>query len=363
MSDSKAADPTSPADPPAPAPAPTTESSTDTPLAAEATSTSAPLQAQPSTDESASSDADADADSALGSEYDPSTYTASLTSSITAYQHEHGRRYHAYQAGRYVLPNDEQEQERMDLQYHAIRLAFADALAFAPIGEKPAAILDVGTGTGIWAVDAADKYPDASVVGTDLSPIQPQWIPPNVKFEVDDAEQAWTFPENHFDLVHTRIMNGSLRDWAGFMKQAFRHVKPGGWVESQELSVDARSDDGSLTEESHIHQWCLRQEKAFSTINASLLMSGEKLRDWMIDAGFVNVTVREFKIPIGTWPADPKLRETGAFQLVAMLDGIQGLTIAAWCNFLGWSEEEVEVELAKVRAEWRSRKIHSYWPL
>lgn len=63
-------------------------------------------------------------------------------------------------------------------------------------------------------------------------------IPPNVKvristskkvnrlipfqFEVDDAEQTWTYPENHFDLIHTRIMSGSLRNWEKFFETSFR---------------------------------------------------------------------------------------------------------------------------------------------
>jgi methylase of polypeptide subunit release factors len=34
-------------------------------------------------------------------------------------------------------------------------------------------VLDFATGTGMWAIDFADKYPAASVIGTDLSPIQP----------------------------------------------------------------------------------------------------------------------------------------------------------------------------------------------
>lgn len=45
----------------------------------------------------------------------------------------------------------------------------------APIGEKPARILDVGTGTGIWAIEIGDDYPDAEIIGTDLSPTQPSW--------------------------------------------------------------------------------------------------------------------------------------------------------------------------------------------
>lgn len=40
--------------------------------------------------------------------------TASVTSSIYAYEQENGRTYHAYKAGKYVMPNDDGEQERMD---------------------------------------------------------------------------------------------------------------------------------------------------------------------------------------------------------------------------------------------------------
>lgn len=343
---------------------PTEETAAEsTPNAAEATETSGPLQAQQysSTDDTSSDTGD----SAIGSEgeYDPSNYTASLTSSITSYRFQHGRRYHAYQDGRYDLPNDEQEQERMDLQYHALRLAYGDKLLFAPIGDNPTAVLDIGTGTGIWAIDAGEAYPEAQIIGTDLSPIQPPWVPPNVKFEVDDAEMEWTFPENHFDLVHTRIMNAFLQNWERFFEQSFKHLRPGGWVECQELSVDVKSDDNSLPEDGYIRNWCLNEEEAWKKIGLSVVLTGEQLRSWMEKAGFVNVTIRNFKIPIGQWPADPLLRETGAFQLVAMLEGLQGLTIGPWVRHLGWVEEEVEVFIAKVRSEWRSKKVHSYFPL
>jgi methylase of polypeptide subunit release factors len=38
----------------------------------------------------------------------------------------------------------------------------------APIGKNPQRILDVGTGTGIWAIDMANRYPSAEVLGIDL---------------------------------------------------------------------------------------------------------------------------------------------------------------------------------------------------
>lgn len=158
--------------------------------------------------------------------------TESLRSSIFAYEEEHGRTYHAYHAGKYVVPNDQGEQDRMDLHYHSMRLSIQNKIFHAPL-TAPTGILDVGTGTGIWAMDAADDFPAAEVIGFDLSPIQPSYVPPNLQFEVLDAEEDWSYGENRFNLVHTRYMNGfGLKSWPHFYKEAFTCLKPGGWVSS-----------------------------------------------------------------------------------------------------------------------------------
>lgn len=60
-----------------------------------------------------------------------------------------------------------------------------------PKDQKIHRVLDVGTGTGIWAIDYADEHPEVHVYGVDLSPIQPASVPPNVTFEVDDLEEPW----------------------------------------------------------------------------------------------------------------------------------------------------------------------------
>ena len=56
-----------------------------------------------------------------------------------------------------------------------IRISLGNKLHLAPIDDKPGKILDVGTGTGIWAIEMGDDYPSAEVIGTDLSPTQPSW--------------------------------------------------------------------------------------------------------------------------------------------------------------------------------------------
>ena len=53
-------------------------------------------------------------------------------------------------------PNDEEEQDRMDLVHHIYSLLLDGKLYLAPVGKTPQRILDLGTGTGIWAMDAAE---------------------------------------------------------------------------------------------------------------------------------------------------------------------------------------------------------------
>jgi ubiquinone/menaquinone biosynthesis C-methylase UbiE len=62
-------------------------------------------------------------------------------------------------------------------------------LYLAPLSalKPPRKILDIATGTGDWAIQMGDLFPEATVIGTDLSPIQPKDVPPNVYFYVEDS--------------------------------------------------------------------------------------------------------------------------------------------------------------------------------
>lgn len=69
------------------------------------------------------------------------------------YPEKHGRRYHAYHEGRYLLPNDEEENERLDIVHAMTMFIMENKLYLAPIGENPQRVLDLCTGTGIWAME------------------------------------------------------------------------------------------------------------------------------------------------------------------------------------------------------------------
>lgn len=82
-------------------------------------------------------------------------------------------------------------------------------------------------------------------------------------------------------------------------------------MECQEPSVAVKSDDDTLPEGSHILRWCGNEEAAWNQLGPSMDVKGEQIKSWMEKAGLTNITAGEFKTPIGTWHADPKLSEIG----------------------------------------------------
>lgn len=199
-------------------------------------------------------------------------------------------------------------------------------LYLAPIGNSPQKILDLGTGTGIWAIDMADRFPSARVIGNDLSPIQPQWVPPNCFFEVDDITKPWTHSRDTFDFIHGRGLHGSIYNWPGLYKEAYAALKPGGWLESVEYAVKFFADgpDGQPlpdNPESAIFQWCKLGNEATEKTGRPFAITDDLVR-WQKEAGFINVTEKMYKVPCGPWAKDPKMKDIGRYNLLNMVQAI-----------------------------------------
>lgn len=67
-----------------------------------------------------------------------------------------------------------------------------------------------------------DEYPGAEILGVDLSPIQPLWVPPNVRFMVDDVESTWLHKSDHFDFVHARHTSVAIKNMPKLLSEAYR---------------------------------------------------------------------------------------------------------------------------------------------
>lgn len=291
---------------------------------------------------------------------DLASSTTSLISRELLFEKRNGRTYHGFKSEQgYVLPNDEPEKDRLDMQFWAIHDAFGEKYFFAPINEHPQDILDVGTGTGLWVVDVADMYPSAKVTGTDLSPIQPAWVPPNAIFELHDCTQyPWDFSKK-FDFIHTQLLNAfAVKDWESFYRECMCNLKPGGWVESHEFDLMVRTDDDSLPKDSAIvkwlHQWDIGAGGGFR-------MDSQKLAGAMKKVGFVDIVVKEFRLPIGVW--DKEHLNGGILNLTAMTEHIDGLSTRIYLEKLGMTAQEMKAQTDPVVKEWRRRSVHTYWPM
>ncbi|KAG6074960.1 hypothetical protein E4U16_003677 [Claviceps sp. LM84 group G4] len=204
----------------------------------------------------------------------------------------------------------------------------------------------------------ADQNPNASVVGTDLSPCQPQWVPPNLRFEIDDAGLDWTWDADHFDFIHMRYLLGGIEDWKGLLKEAYKCCAPGGWVESVELDCEFRSDDGTTELEPVLASAGDLFRKAGEVLNRPFFLQ-EIQRQAFDDAGFVDKKVVRYKIPIGPWPKDSRLAEVGRFLAAALDNDLQGYTQMLWQS-LQKPADEYPVWLATLRKAIRNPNVHSY---
>lgn len=177
-----------------------------------------------------------------------------------------------------------------------------------------------------------------------------------------------------------------MPDWYKLFENAYRTLKPGGWLESVDFNAIAESDDGTVTEKTALYQWGhIFQEgirKAGSSASFSVVKEGLQ-RKAMEAAGFINIEEKPLKVnsnsipycqcfslslfinnwyqlPISEWPVDPTLREIGLYTRVAMQNDIEGL-MGFPAAQLGWNKAQIMVYAAHVRKELQELKIHAFY--
>jgi len=95
-----------------------------------------------------------------------------------------------------------------------------------------------------------------------------------------------------------------------------------------------RSEDGSIPEGSAIQRWT----GLFDDIGDKLgitFRAAESAYPAITEAGFINVTQRIIKVPLGPWPKDKRLKSWGQWCRYFSLEGMEGFALRSFVDVLG----------------------------
>lgn len=122
------------------------------------------------------------------------------------------------------------------------------------------------------------------------------------------------------------------------------------------------SDDGTLKDGTALAEWGKffheggkKLGRIFTPLPGNLQEKG------LEEAGFIDIQSKTYKVPVGDWPKDEKMKEIGRFTQLSIETDVEG-HISFMANLLdGWTHEQVVLYCIQLRRELKNKKIHAYY--
>ncbi|PVF93104.1 hypothetical protein CPB86DRAFT_877415 [Serendipita vermifera] len=195
-----------------------------------------------------------------------------------------------------------------------------------PIEGTQQRVLDVGCGTGMWAVDMARRFPHVSVLGIDMAPLthEPEKHPANLQFQTYNVNCGMSPFYGQFDFIQMRCVVNGLDDGAKTIEELLLSLKPGGFLtlidgdpvnfvskEGKAMLMAKVSEEDTEPSVSEDGSWFIRmchEAHTASKVAGSDMIHGHKL----IDLGLWNYSLCDpntagaasIYAPIGPWDTD-----------------------------------------------------------
>lgn len=266
-------------------------------------------------------------------------------------QSEHGGLFGGRRFARgvpYILPSDDEEVNRLDFQHYMLRYAMRGNYA-TPL-RQPREILDVACGTGRWCAEMATLYPQANIVGFDMTlpPVAPGASQSDtVAYVQGNMLDGLPFSDNSFDFVHQRLVIVALPtdQWVRQVSELLRVTRPGGWIELVEGDL-LPGGPGIQTLNALGEQ--MSQKRGMSFRNAS------RVGAYLQEAGARRVERRTVRLPVGKTTG--RLGAMAETDYLAIFASVRSFLIAQGLI----TEEQHNQALAQARKELASGKLT--WP-
>ncbi|KAK8055160.1 hypothetical protein PG993_000387 [Apiospora rasikravindrae] len=267
------------------------------------------------------------------------------------------------------------------LEHQIWLLTLEGKLYLSPI-DQVYNVLDICTGTGLWAISMAHQFPGARIIGNDLSPITPPRIPENCQFEVEDVEEfPWVY-SHKFDFIHARSVFACFDNTQRVINEAVESLEDDGWLEIQDWLVPMRCDDGSW-DGTAVGPQTVRLRNPNTTICVLIDLSKIKrlvdtgaeclqkagrvdhtgqLPDMFRKAGLVDVKEETILWPMNPWAKGQRNKEAGLLWMELNKEGLESMTLALLTRYGDMSKDEAMELITMARVDLRDTKIHAYLP-
>ncbi|KAF7374734.1 S-adenosyl-L-methionine-dependent methyltransferase [Mycena sanguinolenta] len=191
------------------------------------------------------------------------------------------------------------DSERLDEMHNAVTRYFGNKLGPAPLdGLHPSKTMELGCGSGAWAIQAAKQFPDAEVVAIDRHPLPDRSLPPNITFQLADLAQKLDFEDQMFDIVHARWVMVHVTRGRG---------KPGGLLLIEDGDFVSIAESGGPATRGILHK--------FNEIQKGLGVDvelGRKIESILMSLGdFSDIHMRKVSAPFGANGPDEALNQLG----------------------------------------------------